>query len=73
MQRVELTPHHIPQRINHVIVPAFLVRLALLSPALQLQTLNQPRTTLSDAEPYLALAVFQQTLNSTNPITNGRI
>lgn len=34
MQRVELTPHHIPKRINHVIVPAFLVRLALLSPAL---------------------------------------
>jgi len=47
MQRVELTPHHIPQRINHVIVPAFLVRLALLSPALQLQALDQPRTTLA--------------------------
>jgi len=36
MQRVELAPHQIPQRINHVIVAGLLVRVALLRVALQL-------------------------------------
>ena len=40
LQRVEFTPHQIPQGINHVVMAAFLVRLAFLRPALQLQALN---------------------------------
>ena len=36
MQRVELTPHQIPQRIVHVVMPSFLVGVALLRVALQL-------------------------------------
>ena len=36
VQRVELSPHHIAQGVNHVVMASFLVRLALLSPALQL-------------------------------------
>ena len=35
IKRVELTPHHVPQGVNHVIVPSLLVRLALFCPALQ--------------------------------------
>ena len=40
LQRVELTPHQIPQGINHVVMAAILVRLALLRPALQFQALD---------------------------------
>ena len=36
VQRVVLTPHQIPQRVNHVIVAGLLVRVALLRVALQL-------------------------------------
>ena len=36
MQRVELAPHQIPQRIIHVVMPSFLVGVALFRVALQL-------------------------------------
>ena len=36
LKRVELTPDHVPQGVNHVIVARLLIRLALLCPALQL-------------------------------------
>jgi hypothetical protein len=36
MQRVEFTPHQIPQRIIHVVMPSFLVGVTLFGPALQL-------------------------------------
>ena len=36
LQRVELTPNHIPQGVNHVVMPRLFIRLALFRPALQL-------------------------------------
>ncbi len=36
VQRVELAPHQIPERVVHVIEPRVLVRLALVAVALQL-------------------------------------
>jgi hypothetical protein len=36
LKRVELTPHHVPQGVNHMVMPRLLIRLALLRPALQL-------------------------------------
>jgi len=35
LKRVELTPDHVPQGVNHVIMARLLIRLALLRPALQ--------------------------------------
>ncbi len=40
VQRVELTPHQVPERVIHVVKPSVLVRFALVAVALQLKALD---------------------------------